>query len=112
MGMRREDYAPLSVQDDLTGLHNRRSLLQILRARTGRDAEPFSLVLFDFESFRTLNDQLGRVRGDQFLRDFAERLRTATGAGEAIARFGGDAFALVLPGRSGYEAGAFVEQIL
>lgn len=110
MGMRREDYAPLAVQDDLTGLHNRRSLMQILKARDGR--ETAAIVLFDFEGFRTVNEQLGRPRGGLLLRDFAERIRTATGPGDTLARHGGDSFALLLPGRSREEAAAFVEQFL
>jgi diguanylate cyclase (GGDEF)-like protein len=110
MGMRREDYAPLAVQDDLTGLHNRRSLLQILKGRDGRQAA--ALALFDFEEFRTVNEQLGRARGGQLLREFAERLRLATSASDTVARHGGDSFALVLPGRTRDEAAAFVEQFL
>ncbi|HKS16249.1 MAG TPA: diguanylate cyclase, partial [Planctomycetota bacterium] len=110
MGMRREDYAPLAVQDDLTGLHNRRSLLQILKSRDPE--QPAALVLFDFEGFRTVNEQLGRARGGQLLRDFAERLRMATGAGDALARHGGDSFALLLPGRTRDEAAALVEQLI
>lgn len=110
MGMRREDYAPLLVQDDLTGLHNRRSLLQILKGRSGR--EPVALVLFDFERFRTVNEQLGRARGGQLLRDFADRLRQATGPSDTLARHGGDSFALLLRGRTRDEAAVFVEQFL
>src|SRR5688572_19373641 len=110
MGMRREDYAPLAVQDDLTGLHNRRSLVQILKGRASRD--PAALVVFDFEGFRTVNEQLGRARGGQLLRDFAECLRMATSAGDTLARHGGDSFALLLPGRTRDEAAALVEQFL
>jgi diguanylate cyclase (GGDEF)-like protein len=110
MGMRREDYAPLAVQDDLTGLHNRRSLLQILKARDPKQAA--ALVLFDFEGFRTVNEQLGRARGGQLLRDFSERLRTATGPSDTLARHGGDSFALLLPARTRDEAAALVEQLI
>ncbi|HEU4339811.1 MAG TPA: diguanylate cyclase [Planctomycetota bacterium] len=110
MGMRREDYAPLAVQDDLTGLHNRRSLLQVLKNRDGQQRA--ALVLFDFEEFRTLNEALTRARGGQFLRDFADRLRLATGPGDLVARYGGDSFALFLPGRSREEASALVEQFI
>src|SRR6185503_19751365 len=110
MGMRREDYAPLAVQDDLTGLHNRRSLLQVLK---GRDAsEAAALVLFDFEGFRSVNEQFSRARGGEFLRTFADRLRQATGPSDTLARHGGDSFALVLPGRTRDEAAALVEQFI
>ncbi len=110
MGMRREDYAPLAVQDDLTGLHNRRSLLQILKARDNKQAA--ALVLFDFEGFRNVNEHLGRARGGQLLRDFSERLRLATGPGDTLARHGGDSLALLLPGRTRDEAAALIEQFL
>ena len=110
MGMRREDYAPHAVQDDLTGLHNRRSLLQVLKGRDAREAA--ALVLFDFEGFRSVNEQLGRARGGEFLRAFADRLRQATGPSDTLARHGGDSFALVLPGRTREEAAALVEQFI
>jgi diguanylate cyclase (GGDEF)-like protein len=110
MGMRREDYAPLAVQDDLTGLHNRRSLLQVLKARD--PGAPAALVLFDFEGFRGVNEHLGRARGDRLLQDFAERVRAATAAGDTLARHGGDSFALILPGRTRDEAAALVERFI
>src|SRR5688572_1523100 len=110
MGMRREDYAPLAVQDDLTGLHNRRSLLQILKGRDGR--ERAALLLFDFDAFRAVNEHLGRPRGGQLLRDFADRLQKATASGDVLARHGGASFALLLPGRSRDEAAALAEQFL
>ena len=110
MGMRREDYAPLAVQDDLTGLHNRRSLVQLLKVRD--PGAPAALVLFDFEGFRGINEHLGRPRGDRLLQDFAERLRAATAAGDVLARHGGDSFALLLPGRTRDEAAALVEQFI
>ena len=114
MGMRREDYAPLNLQDELTGLQNRRSLLNQLAGRVppAIDAPPLALLLFDIDGFRQVNDQLGRGRGDQYLKDFAERLRVGTGEGEAAARYGGDAFALVLSGRSKDEAAVFAERFL
>jgi diguanylate cyclase (GGDEF)-like protein len=114
MGMRREDYAPLSLQDELTGLRNRRSLLKQLAGRVppAIDAPAVALLLLDIDGFRQVNDQLGRARGDQYLKDFAERLRVGTGEGDAAARFGGDAFALVLSGRTKDEAGVYAERFL
>src|SRR5262245_297696 len=110
MVMRWEDYAPLAILDDLTGLPNRRSLLQVLESRDGR--QPAALVLFDFVGFRTVNEQLGRARGGQLLRDFADRLSQTSGPSVTLARHGGDSFALLLPDRTREEAAAFVEQFL
>lgn len=77
--------------DPLTGLLNRRAFL---RDAIGGEA-PRRLVLIDIDHFRSVNDTLGHDGGDEVLRRFAEALRGAAPAGAAIARLGGEEFAIL-----------------
>jgi diguanylate cyclase (GGDEF)-like protein len=90
----------MALTDPLTGLLNRRSMEQRLREaahgfqRTGR---PFSVVMADVDRFKRINDLHGHAAGDRVLRAvaglFGERLR----GGDAVARWGGEEFLLLLP---------------
>jgi diguanylate cyclase len=83
--------------DDLTGLHNRRHLHELLQARTAPGAWPFALLTIDLDRFKEVNDSLGHGAGDDLLRVVADRLTTTIGGrGEAI-RVAGDEFSAVLP---------------
>ena len=83
--------------DGLTGLINRRTLEN--RVRTLRaGGQDFSLVMADLDRFKSLNDLHGHEAGDRALRIFAETLRETLGADDIACRFGGEEFALVLPG--------------
>ena len=82
--------------DDLTGVPNRRHLMETLDAL---GSAPASIVLIDLERFKEVNDRFGHAAGDQVIRIAASRLRDAAPRG-TLARLGGDEFALVLPGVS------------
>lgn len=95
-----EEIHRLSIIDPLTGVHNRRSLTEFLDReveRAKRHARPLSVVLFDIDHFKKINDQLGHTAGDFTLRDLAARAKELTRADELLARYGGEEFALVLP---------------
>ena len=85
--------------DELTGLANRRALLEeaarVLRTASAR--RPAALLLLDLDGFKEVNDSLGHHAGDQLLRQIGPRLRPALRAGEVLARLGGDEFAVLLP---------------
>jgi diguanylate cyclase (GGDEF)-like protein len=80
--------------DELTGLATRRALTAALEAVDG----PVAVLVADLEGFKELNDTLGHAAGDTLLREVAGRLRAALGARWILGRFGGDEFALALPG--------------
>ncbi len=97
-GMRRE-LQRLSVTDALTGAANRRGLLvdmqhQVDRAR--RSGRPLSVVMFDLDHFKRVNDELGHLAGDRALRDFAELVRSGLRNSDLLGRYGGEEFVLVL----------------
>jgi diguanylate cyclase len=87
----------LAEHDDLTGLHNRRSLVAHLsdRLAAGRPG-PVAVLYLDLDRLKSINDYFGHTAGDRYLRVFAERLRASMGGLGTIGRIGGDEF-LVIP---------------
>lgn len=103
----------LAIIDPLTGLHNKRSFLDYLDrelARAERHGRPLSLVLFDVDHFKAINDDLGHLAGDLALRELARCLRSKLCQDELLARFGGEEFAAVLTETAHGEAAAQAER--
>lgn len=100
----------LALTDPLTGLGNRRHFDERLRGELDRaddGAGPMSLVLIDLDRLKSVNDRFGHDAGDELLRAVAACLRQG---GEAF-RFGGDEFAILLPGRTARDAGEIVQAV-
>ncbi|MFI7077676.1 putative bifunctional diguanylate cyclase/phosphodiesterase [Micromonospora sp. NPDC049903] len=91
-------HAHAAAHDALTGLANRRHLLEEGNEQLHhRHADGITaLVLIDLNHFKEVNDTLGHAAGDQMLMQVAERLRTAARADDLVARLGGDEFAVLL----------------
>ncbi|WP_432562950.1 putative bifunctional diguanylate cyclase/phosphodiesterase [Kineococcus sp. SYSU DK003] len=87
----------LARTDDLTGVANRRHLLDQLVALAGR-GQAAALLKVDVDDFGLVNQRLGQLVADRLLRDVAEAVRTAAPQTALVARSAGDTFAVLLPG--------------
>ncbi len=96
-----EQLRRLSLTDALTGLHNRRHLIEAIEAALAlslTDPRPFALVLIDVDHFKSYNDSFGHREGDLCLRAVAETIaRHAAGMSGVASRYGGEEFAILLP---------------
>lgn len=96
-GLRRE--RALARTDVLTGIENRRAFYELADReikRAGRYGKAFTVVCFDIDDFKLVNDRYGHQAGDAVLRLAADTARKAIRASDAVARLGGDEFAILL----------------
>jgi len=90
----------LNVEDALTRASNRRFLMEFLErevARASRHRSPLSLVMYDLDRFKDVNDRFGHPAGDMVLRETATLVRAFVRREECFARFGGEEFCVVQP---------------
>jgi diguanylate cyclase (GGDEF)-like protein len=111
----RNEVADLALLDDLTGVGNRRHLVQRLSeecARSARSGEPFALLVIDLDGFKAVNDTHGHAAGDACLQHFALMAQTRLRAGDMLARTGGDEFCIVLPSSTLREGAMIARRVL
>ena len=99
MGQRLAEAEQLADHDVLTPLLNRRAFVRELQraiALTRRHKTPASVIYFDFDDFKLINDRYGHAAGDAVLIAVAERLVAAVREADVVGRIGGDEFAILL----------------
>jgi diguanylate cyclase (GGDEF)-like protein len=109
-----EEIYRMTIVDALTGAHNKRYFLEFLEreiARCARYRRPLSLLMFDIDHFKAINDKHGHLTGDYVLREMSRRLLARVRREELLARYGGEEFAAVLPETDLMGARTFGEQI-
>lgn len=100
----------LASIDPLTGIHNRRSFIALCEQellKTSRSGEVFSLIMFDLDHFKKINDRYGHRVGDQVLCAVVEKLRNSVRNIDIVGRWGGEEFVALLP-RADAEAALIV----
>jgi diguanylate cyclase (GGDEF)-like protein len=111
----RNEVADLALLDDLTGVGNRRHLLQRLTeecSRSERNGQPFALLVIDLDGFKAINDTHGHAAGDACLQHFTLMAQTRLRPGDMLARTGGDEFCIVLPSSTLREGAMIARRVL
>lgn len=93
----------LMLTDELTGLYNRRHLVNVAFAvltQAQRDKTPLSVLLLDLDHFKQINDTYGHPTGDEVLRQVSKKLRQLSRPSDTLARIGGEEFCLLMPNTS------------
>jgi two-component system, cell cycle response regulator len=97
----REELREQASRDPLTRLWNRGHILEVLEqelARIQRQDTPLSVIMLDLDHFKSINDTYGHMVGDEVLRETGRRLRAAVRQYDAVGRYGGEEFLVVMPG--------------
>jgi len=100
----------LALTDELTGIPNRRALFRAATEMLAR-GRTLSVVLFDLDHFKEINDRFGHTEGDRILTQVAKLLKSDTRAEDILGRYGGDEFLLLLPDTGIKEARAIAQRL-
>lgn len=109
-----EEKKRLSVTDELTGLFNRRHALESLQTeitRSKRYGNHLSVIMFDLDNFKQINDSQGHLAGDKALRRVAEVMGSELRETDIGARYGGDEFLVIMPHTNAEQATSLAERI-
>ena len=104
----------LSISDGLTGLYNHRHMHELLQEeyeRSGRTGEPLSVVMFDLDRFKEVNDTHGHQAGDRVLQELADILRETAREIDKLGRYGGEEFMVILPDSDAEAGVTFAERV-
>ncbi|WP_119459550.1 PleD family two-component system response regulator [Rhodospirillaceae bacterium SYSU D60014] len=104
----------LALTDSLTGLYNRRYMtrhLEGLVQRMRESGKPLSIMLFDIDGFKSINDTYGHAVGDEILRHIAQRVAGNMRNFDMVARFGGEEFVVLMPDTPGDVAFSVAERL-
>jgi len=102
-----------ALTDSLTGLKNRRALMDLLRSdedRAMRGRRPMAVVITDVDKFKAVNDTYGHNTGDEILKVVSHTLEACVRSGDHVGRWGGEEFLLVLPDTDLIQAAEIAER--
>lgn len=114
LGEKNRELEKLSISDGLTGLFNHRHIQDVVHdefERAKRTGESLSVVMFDFDRFKDVNDTYGHQVGDRVLQEMAEILRKTAREIDKLGRYGGEEFIAVLPDTDLDDAVTFAERV-
>jgi diguanylate cyclase (GGDEF)-like protein len=103
-----------AARDPLTGLQNHRKFHQRVREsveESGVSGEPIGLIMLDVDNFKQVNDNLGHLKGDEFLRELASTIAEVVGQDNGY-RYGGDEFSVLVPGYDHKRTGGMAHRLL
>ena len=106
--------AQAALTDSVTGIRNHRAFQEDLGravAAQQREDASLSVVMFDADRLKEVNERGGHQAGDEYLESIATALMTTAGHGEGVYRIGGDEFAAILPGATSWDAFAFAQRV-
>ncbi|AKJ01426.1 diguanylate cyclase [Archangium gephyra] len=109
-----ETIYTLTIVDGLTGVNNKRYFLEYLEREMGRChryGRPLTLMMFDIDFFKKINDVHGHLAGDYVLRELSQTIKRMVRKEQCFARYGGEEFALVVPEDGLEKARIFAEKI-
>lgn len=106
-------HADQARRDWLTGLLNRRGLLEAVEQRgiEQDNSKQWAVLAIDVDRFKAINDRFGHTAGDRVLKTLAEELDRHAGPGDLVARMGGEEFLFLTVGTDGEKAGALAEKL-
>jgi diguanylate cyclase (GGDEF)-like protein len=110
-----EEIYRMTVIDGLTQIHNKRYFLELLEremARCHRYERALSLLMFDVDHFKKINDECGHLAGDRVLRELSGRIKSKVRREECFARYGGEEFALLIPESGPEKVRVFAGKVL
>ncbi len=110
----REALREQATRDHLTWLWNRSAIMDILArelAKAGRDGSAVGLIMADLDHFKQINDTHGHITGDAVLREAALRMQASLRSYDAVGRYGGEEFLIVMPGSSRTSAVHLAERL-
>ncbi|MBI5496904.1 MAG: GGDEF domain-containing protein [Deltaproteobacteria bacterium] len=109
-----EEIYSLTIKDGLTQIYNKRYFLEFLEremARCSRYQRPLTLIMFDLDHFKRVNDEFGHLAGDFVLKKLAGEVMKKVRKEECFARYGGEEFAIVLPDTTLERGATFADKI-
>lgn len=104
----------LATRDQMTGMYRRDAFLALLDqslAQSRRDQRPTSILIIDLDNFKEINDRHGHLTGDRVIIDFSTKVQQILRRGDAVGRYGGDEFLILLPDTTKEDAYSVADRI-